>query len=552
MMKLRSSIVSSLCLAILCAWNATAWAEKAEISIFSINDFHGHIEPPKEPPQTGGVAYLSSLLNDLRSQRTHSVLVGGGDLIGASPAISALLHDEPTLTAMEHLNMTATALGNHDLDAGFAELQRKLATLRFPYLAANMFDAATGKRLLPSHTLQKIGGVRVAFVGAVTKDVPKVTVAKSIKGLRFTDEVGALNALVPELLASGAQVLIAIVHEGAYFEGDQKLPNDPTYACPGLKGRAVDITKRLDPAYAVVISAHTHQAYTCKVDGKLLVQGGSSGHWITESRLTLDVQSDAVHITAANAVNHPVRHEGRTPDPVLAALVEKTAAQTAAQRNQAIVSLPRTISRAVREGAGDSELGNLITDAQLAYAQKRNAEDTPIDIALTNAGGIRADLTAKSENTTITHSDLFTVQPFNNDLIALTLTGAELRQLIQRQPARRQGGSLLQVSHTLKIAGDTITVHGKPLELERDYRIVVNQFMADGGNDLSILKKGRDRQIIGNDLEALEEYLRESFSKNPKALEGIAVGRIVGRLSAIERIANNERLVGDMGISCKL
>ena len=121
------------------------------------------------------------------------------------------------------------------------------------------------------------------------------------------------------------------------------------------------------------------------------------------------------------------------------------------------------------------------------------------------------------------------MQPFNNDLIALTLTGAELRQLIQRQPARRQGGSLLQVSHTLKIAGDTITVHGKPLELERDYRIVVNQFMADGGNDLSILKKARDRQMIGNDLEALEEYLRESFSKNPKALDGIAVGRIVGR-----------------------
>jgi 5'-nucleotidase len=536
MMKSRSSIFSSLCLALLCTWNAAAWADATEISIFSINDFHGHLEASKEPPQTGGVAYLSSVLNDLRSQRAHSVLVGGGDLIGASPAISALLHDEPTLAAMEHLGMVATALGNHDLDAGFAELQRKLATLRFPYLAANMFDAATGKRLLPSHTLQKIGGVRVAFVGAVTKDVPKVTVAKSIKGLRFTDEAEALNALVPELRASGAQVLIAIVHDGAYFEGDQRLPNDSTYACPGLKGRAVEIAKRIDPAYAVVISAHTHQAYTCKINGRLLVQGGSSGHWITESRLVLEVQNDNVHITESHAVNHPVRHAGRTPDPVLAALVEKTAIQTAAQRNQPIISITRSITRAIREGFGDSELGNLIADAQLAYAQKRNAEETPIDIAFTNAGGIRADFIAKPQptattsntatnSTTITQSDVFTIQPFNNDLIALTLTGAELQQVIERQPARRQGGSLLQVSHTLRIAGDAITVHGKPLELERDYRIVVNQFMADGGNDLSTFKKGRDRQIIGNDLEALEEYLRD----NPKALQGIERGRIVGR-----------------------
>ena len=526
MKKSRFSILSSLSIALLCAWNTATWADTTEISIFSINDFHGHLESPKEPSQTGGVAYLSSVLNDLRRQRAHSVLVGGGDLIGASPAISALLRDEPTLAAMEHLNMVATALGNHDLDAGFPELQRKIAGLRFPYLAANMRDAATGKRLLPSHLIQKVGDVQVAFVGAVTKDVPKVTVAKSIQGLRFTDEVEAFNALVPELRASGAQVLIAIVHEGAYFEGDKKLPNDPTYACAGLKGRAVEIAKRLDPAYALVISAHTHQAYTCKIDGRLLVQGGSSGHWITESRLMLDVQSDAVRLTEAHAVNHPVRHAEHTPDPVLAALVEKTAAQTADQRNAPIAYLTRTISRSMQEGAGDSELGNLIADAQLAYAQKRNAEATPIDIAMTNAGGIRADLVAKSNQaTTITHSDLFTVQPFNNDLIALTLTGAELRQLIQRQSARRQGGSLLQISHTLRIAGDTITVHGKPLELERDYRIVVNQFMADGGNDLSTLKKGRDRQIIGNDLEALEEYLRD----NPKALESIAVGRIVGR-----------------------
>lgn len=519
MMKLFPSALSSIFLALLCAWNVGA----TEISIFSINDFHGNIESPQEPRKTGGVAYLANVLNDLRSQREHSVLVGAGDLIGASPAVSALLHDEPTLAALDDLGLFATALGNHDLDAGFPELQRKIEKIHFPYLAANMFDAATGELLLPSHIMKTLGGVPIAFVGAVTKDVPKVTIAKSIKGLRFTDEVEALNALAPDLLALGARVLIAIVHEGGYFEGEQKLPNDPTYACAGLKGRVVEIAKRLDPAYALVISGHTHQAYTCKINGRLLVQAGSLGNWVTESRLTLD---DNAKITDAQAINHPVVRGNRAPDPALTALVERAAAQTAEQRNQPVIVLSRSMTRAVLEGFGDSELGNLIADAHLAYAQKRNSEETPIDIAMTNAGGIRADLIAQSNQaTTITHSDLFTVQPFNNDLIALTLTGAELRQLISRQPPKRQGGSVLQISHTLRIAGDAITIHNKPLAPERDYRIVVNQFMADGGNDLSIFKKGRDRQIIGNDLEALEEYLRD----NPKALQGIERGRIMGR-----------------------
>jgi 5'-nucleotidase len=530
----------------------SAASQPVELSIFSINDFHGHIQSKLPTPlsprlpdfQTGelkaqaagGVAYLATVLDKLRSQRKNQVFVAAGDLVGASPQMSSLLKDEPTLSALGELGLTVSSLGNHDLDAGLPELMRKsrgecdsagcawpeFKGASFPYLAANMFETETGKRVLPSHILKDIGGLKIAFVGAVTRDVPKVIIPKSIVGLRFADEADTLNALVPELRAAGAQVLVAIMHEGAMFDGSA---NDPSYACTGLKGRGVDIAKRLDPAYAIIISGHTHQAYTCKIDGRLMVQAGSFGGWLTESRLTLDANGVVLD---AQAINHPVLQGIYAPNPAFVALVQRAAALTTAARNKPVANLTRGATRSATAPFGDSPLGNLVADSHLAYARKRGV----VDIGLTNSGGIRADLTVEPGRT-VTLSDLFAIQPFGNDLIALTITGAQLRELIRRQLPKRPGATVLQVSSNLnyqwsQLEGadavlQSVTIDGKPLDQARDYRVVVNTFMAEGGNDLNVFKQGRDRLTVGPDIDAFEEWLRE----NPRAMDQIEPGRII-------------------------
>ena len=523
-----------------------------ELTIFSINDFHGNIQPklptplmPRLPDATsgevkpqaaGGVAYLASALDTLRAGRTNTVLVAAGDLIGASPQLSSMLRDEPTLAALGALGLVASALGNHELDAGLPELLRKtrgecapggciwpeFKGPGFPYLAANLFDASTGKTLLPTHIIKEVAGFKVAFVGVITRDTPKVTVPRAIVGLRFGDEAEALNALLPQLRAEGAQVLVAVMHEGATHNG---AANDATYACPGLQSRGVDIAKRLDPAYALIISGHTHQAYTCKIDGRLLVQAGSYGGWVTESRLTLDASG---RVLDAQAVNHPVLQSLYTPNPALVALVQRAGELTAVVRNKPVANLTQGAQRVARAPHGDSALGNLVADSQLGYAKKRGAAD----IALMNPGGIRADLVVEPGRA-VTMSDLFAIQPFGNELIALTINGAQLRELLQRQlPKSGASPRLLQVASSLRYQWQqgsdgtatlgAVTVNGLPLDVARDYRVVANNFLADGGDDFSVMRQGRDRQSIGVDIDAFVEWL----SENPAALEQATPGRI--------------------------
>jgi len=530
-------------------------AVTTELTLFSINDFHGNIQPAQptplmarvpnpatgeiKPQPAGGVAYLATALADLRAKHPDSLVVAGGDLIGASPLISNLLRDEPTLDAMSRLDISASALGNHELDAGLPELLRKargecspseclwpgFKGPGFPYLGANVLDAATGKPLLPTHIVKQAAGFKVAIAGVATLDTPHVIVARAIQGIRFADEADTLNALVPQLKAEGAQVLVAVMHEGG-VQGPGGEANDPTYACPTLSGRVLDIAKRLDPAYAIIIGGHTHQAYTCKINGRLVVQAGSYGGWITESHLKLDA---AGHVLDAQAVNHPVLQSVYAPNPKLADLVARAAALTAEQRNKPVATLSRGATRSAKDPNGDSWLGNLIADSQLAFARKQG----PADLAFMNPGGIRADLAVEPGKPT-TMSDLIAIQPFGNDIVALTLTGQQLLDILQRQlPKGDASPRLLQPSSTLRYRWHMgpdgtaqlgeILIDGQPLNRTRDYRVVVNNFLSEGGDAQAGFKHGRDRAVLGTDIDALVELLRT----NPKAVEQAVPGRIV-------------------------
>jgi 5'-nucleotidase len=551
-LRLSAVVIAGLLLAG-CA--AQPPARTTELTLLSINDFHGNIQPAKptplmprlpdpatgevKPQAAGGVAHLATAMAQLKAKNPDAVIVAGGDLIGASPQISNLLRDEPTLAALGQLGISASALGNHELDAGLPELLRQARGEcapsgclwpgykgpGFPFLGANVLDAATGKALLPTHVMRQAGSLKVAIAGVATKDTPQVIVAKAIQGLRFADEADTLNALVPQLKAEGAQVLVAVMHEGG-VQGRDGAANDPTYACPTLTGRVHDIAKRLDPAYAIIIGGHTHQAYTCKINGRLVVQAGSYGGWITESKLTLDASG---RVLSASAVNHPVLQSVYAPNPALADLVARAAALTEAARMKPVATLSRGAVRSGKPPHGDTPLGNLIADSQLAFARKHG----PADIAFMNPGGIRADLVVEPGKPT-TMSDLLAIQPFGNEIVVLTMTGQQLWDVLQRQlPKGDAAPRLLQPSWTLRYRWRTgpdgvaqlgdILIDGQPLERTRDYRIVVNNFLAEGGDAQTGFRHGRDRAVLGTDIDALVALL----SSQPQAVDRIEAGRIV-------------------------
>ncbi|MBV8603138.1 MAG: bifunctional metallophosphatase/5'-nucleotidase [Pelomonas sp.] len=535
---------------------APADAAPRTLTILSVNDFHGNLQShgptpallrlpdgqggtlPAEP--AGGIPYLASALAQLRAAHPDAVVVAAGDLIGASPQTSALLGDEPSLAAFDRLGIVASALGNHELDQGLAVLQDKLAGrcpaegcplpgyagVHFPYLAANLVDAATGRTILPSYAIREVDGLEVAFVGVVTKDTPAVSLARNMVGLRFLDEADTLNALVPELRRAGAQVLVAVMHEGAEWHG---AANDPSYACTGLAGRGVDIAHRLAKDYALIVSGHSHMAYTCKVDGRLLTQAGSFGAWITQTTLKVDAQGQ---VLAADAVNVPVLQSRYPPDPAFAALEAQAEKLTEPVRLRPIATLAHGLHRQPKDPDGDAGLGNLIADSQAAYARAHDAVQAGPVIAFMNPGGIRTDLEA-SPARPVNLSELTAIQPFHNDLVALTLSGAQLRELLAHQLPHGAGATprLLQPSASLRYTwtrdGDAarlvdVRVDGQPLDDARSYRIVVNGFMADGGEGLSVLRQGRDRVQLGVDLDAMLDYL----AAHPEAVDQVEPGRI--------------------------
>ena len=521
--------------------------DSVEIAILGLNDFHGHIQSAQPTPRqlkipdtsasdgwrnapAGGAAYLASGLAALRARHPHHITVGVGDLIGASPLASALLDDEPALEALNRLGLSLSVVGNHEFDSGRQELERKISGqcpengcklpefrgAGFTYLAANVYDRATGRPFLPAYVIREIGAMKIAFIGTPLKETPNMVDRAGIASLAFHDEASTINALIPEVRAQGAQAIVALLHQGADYPGHY---NDPSYACPGLQGPAVEIVKALDPAVKVVMSAHTHQGYTCKLDGRLLTQGYSYGALLTEIRLKFDRRSG--ELISADAENHPLDHTSVIPDRPMQAWVEAIEARSAELRQQPAGKISRAIGREAATGFADTPLGNLIADAQWQYARQFE----PVDLALTNPGGIRADLpAAQLSNTPISVSfgDLFATQPFRNQLVIIDLSGQALLNLLNAQWQGAGKVRFLQVSSSLSYrwhddpAASTriedVRIHGETIDTQKIYRVVMNSFMANGGDQLGLPQPLKDsRYLPGMDVDALRWY----FGQHP-------------------------------------
>jgi 5'-nucleotidase len=535
------------------SWQAPAAAARlptaVTLRVLTFNDFHGNLQTPASPDglrPAGGAAVLAAYLQAERARDpANTLIIHAGDLLGASPPITRLLQNEP---AMQFLNLLAGDTcpygnavhfysaatwrqepdpchvigtpGNHEFDAGPAELLRLLnggnakagpflqnpwRGSRVPYVCANVLDKRTGRTLLPPYAVVVIAGIPVGVIGAVLKETPTLVPAWATANLTFTDEAAAINAAAKELQAQGVHTLLVTIHQGVV----------PVSAAHGFEwhGPLLRIVAQLDPGIDVVISGHTHNftnALWPDRAGKpvLVVQDFSYGMAFGELTLKLDRRSGRVLAKAARVL--PAWADagvGLHPDASVAKLIQDAQAtvgpRVARVLGQSHIALTRSMS-----AAGESALGDFIADAQRAAVRA--------DVALMNPGGLRADLAAGP----ISWGDVLTLHPFGNHILALQMTGAQLRSVLEEQwsadPAAiprilKTSGLYYQWDPGSPVGAHVLLAcdaRHRPILAGATYRVAVNDFLVGGGDDFKGFGTLPVAQVGPLDTEAFESYLK--------------------------------------------
>ncbi|MEU0373458.1 bifunctional metallophosphatase/5'-nucleotidase [Streptomyces sp. NPDC006283] len=550
-----------------------------DVQLLSFNDLHGNLEPPAgsagnvsetQPDGTvksipaGGVEYLATSLRTARQGNPYSVTAAAGDLVGASPLLSGLFHDEPTVEALNKLDLDVTGVGNHEFDEGATELGRlqkggchptdgcfeegkEFEGADFPYLAANVTKEKTGRPILKPYSVWQKNGVKIGFIGVTLEGTPDIVSANGIKGLKFHDEVETINKYARELDRKGVKSIVALIHEGGSpASTSYNYDCDSPGAGDGISGPIAAIAKGITPKVDALVTGHTHQAYVCTIpdpSGKprLVTSASSYGKLYTDTTLTYDRRTKDIVRTQVRSANHVVsRDQAKAPDMTdLITRWNKLAAP--------IASRPQGFISADINGRGattpEKPLGDLIADAQLAGLAP--ADKGGAQLALMNPGGIRSDLVFKASggegDGVVTYGEAFTVQPFTNMMNVVDLTGAQLITALQQQVSGSNEASpkILQVSkgftYTLdltktgadRIVVDSVKLNGEAIDPAKTYRVAMNEFLAGGGDGFAVLKEHTNKLVGASDLDVFNAYLAANSSATapitPPAADRITV-----------------------------
>ena len=531
------------------------------VGILAINDFHGALEPPKQSivvpdgkgdvilVPAGGAAWLASAIDSVRAKYPHHLTVSAGDLIGGTPITSALFLDEPAIGVMNRIGLDYSAVGNHELDLGVEELQRKqqggcaqhtarkpcqveqFKGAKFPFLAGNSFKP-DGTTLFPATALRRFGSgarkVSVGIIGLTLKGTGGLLPPEVSKGLTFADEADTANALVAGLKAKGADAIVLLIHQGGRTMG---APGPDS--CNELTYEIGKILDRLDTRIDVVVSGHTHWEYVCDYSAYnpakpfLLTSAGLWGKLVTD--ITLEIDPVAGRVTAKRAHNVIVQSPSYVastsrientelyprfePRADIAAYVARYVAAAAdySQRKVGMIAGPIAKASGPLSNTGGS-LGMLVADAQLAATAGAGAQ-----IALMNPFGVRRTLGAAPDGT-VTFGDIYAVQPFGNELVTQSLTGAELKDILEQGFDTDGPEQVLTPSvgfaysyNRSRAMGSRIsgmTLNGTPVDPAATYRVTTSEFLGNGGDSFSGFGKARDRVIGISDIAALEAWLK--------------------------------------------
>jgi 5'-nucleotidase len=554
-------------------------AQTTEVQILALNDFHGNLDPPTgsggrigaltdidpDPNVTnlqcvaptcymaGGVGYLATHVRSLEATNPNTAFVSAGDLIGATPLLSALFHDEPTIEAFNLMGLDYNGVGNHEFDEGVTELLRMqsggchpvdgcqdgdaFAGADFKFLAANVRQKRSRATIFPPYAIRDFSGVRVGFIGMTLEGTPSIVSPGGISRVDFLDEADTVNALVPVLKRLGVETIVVLLHEGGSTTNSNGVGSVAAInQCNALSGALPPIVNAMDDEIDLVVTGHTNWAVNCVVDGKIVTGAASAGRLITDIDLTIDrATRDVVSATVNNRIM--TRDVAQAAD--LTALVADYQAISAPIANRVIGEITADILRAANP-AGESALGDVIADAQLDATN--DASTGQAVVAFMNPGGIRADFTYASSaagegDGKVTYGEMFTVQPFGNSMVTMTLTGAQIDRLLEEQfaPCTFTANRILQVSvdftYTWSLAGgtcdkvdpSTIEIDGVPVVAGNTYRVTVNSFLAEGGDSFPILTQGTDRLGGEVDTDALERYIATNSPVPPGPQNRITV-----------------------------
>ncbi len=504
--------------------------EPVEVRILGANDIHGALQGPNgevsvdgQSVEVGGLAYLATHVEQLREESEHTTFVHAGDLIGASPLISALFHDEPTILAMNLIGLDIAGVGNHEFDQGVDELLRIVDGgchpdegcrdgyhydgVQFDYLAANVRYNDTDETILPPYSIREYNGVKIGYLGMTLEDTPEVVVPSAIEDVTFDNEIETIERYLPELNEEGVDTVVVVLHHGS---GKQ---SGDINECDGVEGRIVDIAEDVPDEVSVIVSGHSHVPYVCHFNDTLVTQAAHSGQILTTIDLTFDGATR--ELLDSSARQHPVTDDVE-PDPEVASLVDEYAALAEDEAQRKVGEITEDLSRGERSQAGTSPMGRLIADAQL----EATADEAGADLAMMNPGGVRDEIPYDAgEPGVVTFEQLHTVQPFANLLITMTLTGQQIHDVLEQQWSDEGRDHLLAVSAGFgyaynpeaplgeRVDFDSITLGGEPLQRDAEYRVTVNNFMADGGDGFTVFTDGTDRTGGMVDLDALAAYV---------------------------------------------
>jgi len=508
-------------------------SKQVQLQILALNDFHGNINTFSSSfGATGGAQNLATNIAAAEAGVRNSIFVSAGDLIGASPLISALFHDEPTIEVMNEIGLDINGVGNHEFDEGAAELRRMqkggshpdgdldgdgFEGADFKFLAANVIVDRTGKTLFPAYTIKKYQGVKVAFIGLTLEGTPSIVTPAGVAGLTFRDEARTVNRIVRELRRkTNIESFVILLHEGGMSPGGQ---ND----CEGgLTGPLATIVPQFHDAIDLVIAGHTNDEFICEIDGKIVTMADNAGRLFTDIDVTLDKKSKDMTVVS---VNNVANLQSAADDPDVQAIIDKYNTLSAPLANTVIGSVSTDITR-VDDAEGESPLGQVIADAQLAATAPAGFGEAVV--AFMNKGGVRDEIDFAPSGAeaagAVTYGEAFAVQPFGNSLVTMTLTGAQIDILLETQ---FQGAvSRLDVSegftYSLSASGapgskvSAIAINGVAVDPAASYRVTVNSFLADGGDGYTVLTGGTDRLGGDVDLDALVAY----FAANPTVTPG--------------------------------
>ncbi len=553
-MRVESSLRALVGAAALFLVANVSLAATVTVKVLAFNDFHGNLQSPGTfaGPPAGGVDALAAYVANLKAQNPNTVVVSAGDLIGASPLVSALFRDEGTIETMNRLRLDFDAGGNHEFDDGSAELLRlqnggchlsdpnscqgasvgtpvPFEGAQFKFLSANVVVTATGKTLFAPYGIKVMNGVRVGFIGLTLKETPTIVTPAGVAGLTFLDEPTVVNSLVRQLRARGVEAIVVLIHQGGFQGAAPNFINDCSAALQNDAASPIRaIVRGFDDAVDLVVSGHTHTGYNCLLPNNVgrtipVTQASSFGRVLSDINMSID--SATGNVTAVTVNNVIVDRTAVTPNAEIAGIVQGYNNLVSPIANGVIGTITAAASNGAN-AAGEMRAGKLIADAQLAATAP--AQFGGAVVAFMNAGGVRnPGFTTAPFPHDVTYGEAFTVQPFGNSLVTMTLTAQQIKDVLEQQFDGCMGQvaqRIMQVSagfaYTWAASGSCgtritdVTLNGTPLVSSgvvlspaTTYRVTVNNFMATGGDAFSVLVGGTNLLGGAQDIDALVQYM---------------------------------------------